>query len=135
VIVLDSSFLNAFHNKRDVHHKAAQTTMPRLIRGDWGSALLPEYVFIEVTTVIALKRDLPTAIQVGSVLLNSKEVELVPCSLLFKEAWRSFQTQGSGPILSFVDSAIAVLAGRYGAEYLATFDRGFQKISGLTVIP
>ena len=135
MIVLDSSFLIAFHNDRDVHHPAARAIMPRLIQGEWGPALLPEYVFVEVTTVIALKRDLLNAAQVGSVLLNAREVEFVPCSSLFQEAWRFFRTQGGDSILSFVDSAIATLARQHGAQYLATFDSGFRKVSGLTLVP
>ena len=135
MIVLDSSFLVAFHNSRDVHHKAAREAMPGLIQGQWGQALLLEHVFMEVTTVVALKLDLPTAVQVGTVLLGSRELEVVPGSRFFEEAWRLFQSQGSGPVLSFVDSAIAAIAKLRGAEYVATFDRGFEKIPGLEIVP
>ena len=48
MIVLDSSFLIAFHNERDSHHNAAYGLMERFLAGDWGRGLLLEYVFLEV---------------------------------------------------------------------------------------
>ena len=36
MIVLDSSFLIAFHNRRDVHHVAAASAMEALLHGDFG---------------------------------------------------------------------------------------------------
>jgi predicted nucleic acid-binding protein len=38
MIVLDSSFLVAYHNRRDVHHRAAAATMERLVADEWGPA-------------------------------------------------------------------------------------------------
>jgi predicted nucleic acid-binding protein len=46
VIVLDTSFLVAFHNSRDVHHAEARPLMNGLVAGKWGPALLLEYVFL-----------------------------------------------------------------------------------------
>ena len=135
MIVLDSSFIIAFHNSRDTHHPAASKAMKRLLDGKWGSALLPEYVFLEVVTVLAARRDLATAIRVGSILLNSRDVEFVPCSDLFPEAFAVFQTQAQGPVLSFADSAIVALAKRRSTRFVATFDRGFARVADLTVIP
>jgi len=51
VLILDSSFLIAFHNKNDVHHAAATKVMEDFLRGEYGRALLLEYVFLEVVTV------------------------------------------------------------------------------------
>lgn len=83
MIVLDSSFLVAYHNSRDVHHAAASKTMEPLLKEEWGRILLPEYVFLEVTTVLARRRDLQTAAIVGDTLLNAREIEFVPCSDVF----------------------------------------------------
>ena len=135
MIILDSSFVIAFHNSRDTHHPAASETMKRLLEGEWGSALLPEYIFLEVVTVLAARRDLATAIRVGSILLNSRDVEFVPCSDLFGETLAVFQAQAQGPVLSFADSAIVALARRRSSRFVATFDRGFARVSDLTVVP
>ncbi len=96
---------------------------------------MPEYVFLEVVTVLAARRDLATAIRVGSILLNSRDVELVPCSDLFTETFAVFQTQAQGPVLSFADSAIVALAKRRSTQFVATFDRGFARVDDLTVVP
>jgi len=134
VILLDSSFLIAFHNSRDIHHQAARSLMDRLAGGEWRRALLPEYVFLEVVTVLLARRDLATAVAVGQTLLEAREVEFVPCSELFLDAFDAFRTQ-SPERLSFVDAAIVAIARRRGARYLATFDTDFRTVEGISVVP
>jgi predicted nucleic acid-binding protein len=135
MIVLDSSFLIAFHNTRDAHHEAAADTMQQLLANEWGPALLPEYVFLEVTTVLAARRDLQTAIAVGQVLLDAAEIELVPCSTVFAETFTTFRNQPPGANLSFADAAIVAIARDRDIEHIATFDSGFRSIPGLAVVP
>jgi predicted nucleic acid-binding protein len=134
VVVLDSSFLIAFHNDRDVHHPRARAAMARLLRGEWGPALLPEYVFLEVVTVLLARRDLGVATRVGSALLVAKEVEFVACSDHFLEALDVFRNQGPGS-LSFADAAIVAIARQRGARHVATFDAGFKKVASVDVVP
>ena len=129
---MDASFLVAFHNRRDVHHAAAARVMERLVEGAWGAALLPEYVFLEVVTVLAARRDLATAVTVGDTLLAAREVELVPCSGLFADTFAVFRSQQLG--LSFADCSILVTASRHGAKTVATFDRAFLGVDGITVV-
>jgi hypothetical protein len=38
VIVLDSSFIVAFHNERDAHHGPARGWIERFLQGEWGAA-------------------------------------------------------------------------------------------------
>ena len=96
--VLDSSYLVAFHNDRDVHHEAAARAMPALLAGERGQLLLLEYVFLEVVTVVLLRRDLETASRVGDALLAAREVEFVPCSDVFVDAWDTFADQATGTV-------------------------------------
>ena len=134
VIVLDSSFLVAFHNTRDAHHAAAARVMPELISGTWGRVLLPEYVFLEVATVLLARRGRAITTKVTSILLDAREVELVPCSEYFAETVKTFQSQ-PGRKLSFTDAAIVAIAQRREASAVATFDRGFAEIEGMAVVP
>ncbi len=90
MVVLDSSFIIAYHNARDVHHRAAVCAMDELIAGKWGRALLLEYVFLEVVTVLLARRGLSIASTVGSVLLQARELDFVPCSELFLDALERF---------------------------------------------
>ena len=52
MIILDTSFLVAYHNERDVNHAAAGAIMSRFLTGEWGDGWLLEYVYLEVVTVL-----------------------------------------------------------------------------------
>ena len=134
MIVLDSSFLIAFHNRRDAHHAAAAAAMVAVRRGDFGRLLLIEYVFVEVVTVLLARRGHRAAVDVVDILLDAEEVDFVPCSDIFDSALREFRARGNAR-LSFADAAIVAAAFRHEAEFVATFDEGFHRIEGITVIP
>jgi len=135
VIVLDTSFLVAFYNSRDTHHEAAVKPMEAIINGSYGPAILPEYVFLELVTVLAARRDLATAIHVGDVLLSAKEIEPVACSDLFPAAFEVFRTQPPSAGLSFADAAIVAVARERGARHVASFDMGFTRVDGIEIVP
>ncbi len=134
MIILDSSFLIAYHNTRDAHHPNAARVMPELIAGEWGKALLPEYVFLEVATVLLARRGLGVATKVTSTLLQAREVELVPCSALFFETLETFRSQ-PGRDLSFTDAAIVTLSRQRKIPFVATFDQDFEEVAGIEVVP
>jgi predicted nucleic acid-binding protein len=134
LIVLDSSFLVAYHNRRDVHHGAAAATMDKLVAGEWGPALLLEYVFLEVVTVLLARRGLDVAVRVATVLLQARDVEFVPSSDMFLDVMEAFRTQRDGR-LSFTDAAVVTVARHRDARFIATFDRDFRRLEGLAVVP
>lgn len=134
MVVLDSSFLIAYYNARDVHHAAAARAMVQLLSGAWGTALLLEYVFLEVVTVLLARRNLDTAVGVGRILLDAREVAFVPCSELFLDTWTLFQHQ-AGRGLSLADAAIVVAARREPPGRVLTFDAGFGQVDGVIVLP
>ena len=134
MIVLDSSFLIGFHNERDMHHAAARRSMETFLRGEWGRGLLLEYVFVEVVTVLLLRRDHSVASRVGRILLEAQELEFVPCSDAFTEAWETFSRQ-PGTQLSFVDAAIATVARTRAEGLVLSFDEEFRKFEDLRVLP
>ena len=134
MIVLDSSFLVAYHNQRDVHHGAAAVTMEKLVAGEWGPALLPEYVFLEVVTVLLARRGLDVAVRVGTILLQARDVEFVPSSDMFGDVMETFRGQRQGR-LSFADAAIVTVAHKRAARFVATFDRDFRQVEGVGVVP
>ncbi len=134
MIVLDSSFLIAYHNSRDVQHADAVGAMEQLLAGKWGRALLLEYVFLEVVTVLLARRGLSSATKVATLLLQARELDFVPCSDLFLDALDTFRKQGE-KTLSFTDAAIVTVANRKGVGLVATFDRDFHGITGITVVP
>jgi predicted nucleic acid-binding protein len=134
VIVLDSSFLVAHHNRRDVHHEAAAETMRRLVAGEWGRALLLEYVFVEVVTVLLARRGLASASEAATTLLDAAEVDFVPCSELLLASLETFRNQPR-PVLSFTDAAIVTVARDRAEGRVATFDADFRELAGIEAIP
>lgn len=134
MILLDTSFVVAFHNRRDTHHAAASETFPRVVKGEWGRILLLEYVFLEIVTVLASRRDLATAVSVGEILLGAREIEFVPCSPHFFASYQVFREQDVTR-LSFADAAIVAVARDRGARAIATFDVDFRGISGVEIVP
>lgn len=134
MVVLDSSFLVAYHNRRDRHHPAAARAMDRLIADEWGRALLLEYVFLEVMTVLLARRGLDTASRVAAVLLQAREVDFVACSEIFGDTLETFRAQRDGR-LSFTDAAIVTIARQREARFVATFDHDFLGVPGITVVP
>ncbi len=134
MVVLDSSFLIGYHNSRDVHHAAATEAMKSVVAGEWGRALLLEYVFVEVATVLLARRGLETASTVAAGLLDSREVDFVPCSDIFVETLDAFTRQRSGA-LSFTDSAIVAVARNQPGTLVATFDRNLAQVEGISAVP
>ena len=134
MIVLDSSFLVAFHNSRDAHHEAAAATMAEFLDDSWGRGLLLEYVFLEVVTVLMARRGIRVASEVADVLLGARELEFVPCSELFLDAVETFQRQ-TRTRLSFVDATIVNVARERTGGLVATFDRELSSVRGIKAIP
>ncbi len=134
MVVLDSSFLIAFHNRNDVHHTAAAEAMEQILAGRWGQALLLEYVFLEVITVLLVRRGHEPASRVGGLLLDAPEIDFIPCSDFFVDTFEAFRTEPGGR-LSFADAAIVTATRRLGADGVVTFDRDFAGLEGVRVLP
>lgn len=131
--MLDASALVASFNDRDVHHAKARALFERLDAGEFGAALLPEYVFLEVANVMLARRGFEAAASAAAAMLESP-AEFVPCADHFLEALEAFRVQ-SGGRLSFTDAAIVAIARGRGAAHVATFDQGFRGVEGLAVVP
>ncbi len=130
MIVLDTSFLVGFYNDRDVHHPKASSLMRDFLAGRWGKGLLLEYVYLEVVTVLLVRADLATAASVAGILLESEELEFVPCSDFFAETVRAFTIQRKTKF-SFTDSAITTVALKRAEGLVLTFDEEFQKVPSI----
>lgn len=132
MIVVDSSFFIAFYNERDANHATASLLMRDFIDGRWGKGLLLEYVFLEVVTVLLLRVNRAASTEVARILLESEELEFVPCSAFFTEIVNRFTTQVRTR-LSFVDMAIAIIAEKQTDGLVLGFDKEFNRISGISL--
>lgn len=133
MIVLDSSFLIAYHNTRDAHHEAAASLMTRFFDSEWGHGLLLEYVVLEVATVLMVRRGPRVASEVVDVVLGARELEFVPCSELFLDAVDTFRRQ-TDTRLSFVDATIVNVARARTGGLVATFDRELAGVAGISAV-
>jgi predicted nucleic acid-binding protein len=108
--------------------------MARILDAEFGEALLPEYVFLEVVTVLAVRRSAQTAISTAKTLLEAREVTFVYCSDHFADTLETFRVH-AGDGLSFADAAIVAIARSFDTNTVATFDRDFSKVSGIRILP
>lgn len=134
MIVLDSSFLIAFHDELDNHHRSARAAMDRLLDGAWGKGLLLDHIFIEVVTVLKRKRSNRLALYAGAELWKARELDFVATSDLFRPIWNQFQADYLSN-LSFVDHAVALTATQRAGGKVLTFDKAFREIPGIVVLP
>ncbi len=133
MIFLDSSVIIAYKNADDINHKKARDIFHHISKGKYGKAVISEFILSEVTTVLALKINLDAAVEVGNVLLDAKEVEIVKASDVFERAWEIFREQRNTNF-SFVDTSILACMELGNIKRIATFDKDFLKIKSLDVV-
>jgi len=134
VIVLDTSLLVAWTHRRDVHHPAAAQFMVEFAQGALGKGLLLEYVFQEFVTVVQRRIDHATAVRVARHLRRAKDLEFIPSAGYFDAALEVFEHQEHQG-LSLVDSMIVAAARHRSQGRIASFDRGFDGVEGVTRLP
>ena len=134
MIVLDTSFLLAFHDEGDVNHTAARVSMSRLLDGAWGKGLLLELVFVDTLSILKRARPAGVAQQLGSDLLKARELDFVPASEHFRAVWTEFQTDFLSP-LSFTSHAVAWTARQRAGGKVLTFDPALRESPGVIVEP
>jgi predicted nucleic acid-binding protein len=134
VIVVDSSFVLAYCNLRDVNHALAAKAFERLAAGQWGKGLILDWVFIEVVTVLKRKCGSLAAFEASSYLRHAHQLEFVQGSELFRSALSFFEADAHSP-LGFVDHAVATVARQRCGGKVLTFDAAFRGLPGITVEP
>ena len=133
MIFLDSSVIIAYKNADDTNHSKAVEIFSRLNKGEYGKGVISEFIFTEVTTVLALKSDLNTATDVGNILLDAKEIEIMKASDVFERTWEIFKDQ-TNTKLSFMDASNIACMEQRKIKKIATFDRDFLKIRYVEVV-
>ncbi len=133
MIFLDSSVIIAYKNADDINHKKAGHIFYHISKGKYGKAVISEFILSEVTTVLALKINLDAAVEVGNVLLDAREIEIMKASDVFERAWEIFREQGNTNF-SFVDTSILACMELGNIKRIATFDKDFLKIKSLDIV-
>ncbi len=133
MIFLDSSAIIAYKNADDINHRKASDIFQKLNAGDYGIGVISEFVFSEVTTVLALRKSMDAAKEVGNILLEAREIEIMRASEVFERSWEIFSEQENTG-LSFVDASNLACMKMRKIKKIATFDKDFVKIRSVEVV-
>ena len=133
MIFLDSSAIIAYKNADDINHKKASDIFQKLNAGNYGIGVISEFVFSEVTTVLALRKSMDAAKEVGNILLEAREIEIMRASEVFERSWEIFSNQENTG-LSFVDASNLACMEIRKIRKIATFDKDFAKIRSAEVV-
>lgn len=133
MIFLDSSAIIAYKNADDINHKKASDIFQKLNAGDYGIGVISEFVFSEVMTVLALRKSMEAAKEVGNVLLGAREIEIMKASEVFERSWEIFSNQEDTG-LSFVDASNLACMEMRRIRKIATFDKDFLGRSEVEVV-
>ncbi|MDE1767021.1 MAG: type II toxin-antitoxin system VapC family toxin [Thaumarchaeota archaeon] len=99
----------------------------------YGTAFITDYVFNETVTVSMIRmKDLGKVRRIGNYLLDSLKLIRVEEDV-FLDAWRIFQSQ-KGTRLGFTDCTTIAAMGHNGTNNIATFDKDFTKMNGISCI-
>ncbi len=130
-IVIDASVFCAYANAKDIHHHNSKKIFSDILSKKYGEAILTDYLFDEIVSVIFRKTNKKTATEIGNVILNS-EVFLVQIdAVVFEKAWKIFPKENS---FSFTDCTTIAFNDTFGITHVATFDKEFSKLKNITVI-
>lgn len=126
MVILDTSFLFAYFNKKDTNHKKAVLLASELNNY---TAFLPVEVFEELMTVITYKISSKEAVKVGQLLLDyDSPVKFMHSDeKTFKLSWKLFQDMGTHKF-SFIDCILITLAKEFQCQ-IFTFDKKMDKIA------
>ena len=133
MIFLDSSVIIAYKNSDDINHKKALNIFQKLNAGEYGIGVISEFVFSEVTTVLALRKSMESAREVGNVLLEAKEIEITKASEAFERSWKIFSDQENTGF-SFVDASNLACMEMRKIRKIATFDKDFLRFKSVDVV-
>ena len=133
MIFLDSSAIIAYKNADDINHKKAVNIFQKLNAGEYGIGVISEFVFLEVTTVLALRKSMEAAREVGNVLIEAKEIEIMKASEVFERTWKLFSYQ-ENTRFSFVDASNLACMEIRKIRKIATFDKDFLSVRSVEVV-
>ena len=135
-VIVDTSVIIAFFNKRDKNHKRAISLLKDAMMKHYGLLFISDYVIDETVTYLLKRTKRPEiALRAGKFLLGELEgfpkvFEIIFTNKeIFNKAWITFKKllQRS---LSFTDCVLISLANEYNLSIM-TFDEGFKGLANI----
>jgi uncharacterized protein len=131
MIMLDTSFVVAYFNTNDQNHGRAVHTAKDMAAKN-PELCVTDYIFGEIVTVSLLRlKDIKKAARIGSAIMRYCNIISADRSV-FDEAWNAFS--GQQMQMSFTDCITVATMRDQRIQEIATFDKDFTKIDGITVI-
>jgi len=130
-ILLDSSFIIAFDNEDDVHHKTAIELWKNIEKLKFGQYFISDYLFDEIIAVSLRKTNKDDTIKLGEKIMKSPSMFHID-NHIFNKTWKIFKKINLN--LSFTDCTNLFLMDLTGSKYIATFDKEFKKVKEIEVI-
>lgn len=130
-VFLDSSYLIAITNERDIYHEHALRISDVIKVREFGEIFISTYVFDETVTYILGKQGHSKAVETGKLLLDSGISVLNVNEDLFNEAWELFKERKN---ISFTDCTIVKLMRENNIKNLASFDKEFLQFNEINVL-
>lgn len=118
--ILDSNIWIAYLDKNDSQHNKAVKLWSSLQH----QIILPEYVLLEVTTILAMRVSKEHANSFLDVAQNNSQASILSASESFFSALLSYYQEQMHPHLSFVDVSLLLLSKTYTVY---TFDTKLAK--------
>jgi predicted nucleic acid-binding protein len=120
MVIIDSSVWVAFLNENDSQHSKAKKIFNELKTG----IMLPEYVFMEVATILLIKANKKVAAKFIEISEDNSDIEIyLSNGELFLSTIQLFKDSAEEK-LSFVDMSLLFLSASYKT---ITFDKNLQK--------
>ena len=135
-IFLDTGVLVAFHNASDERHGSAKSILWRAFHGQFGRIFSSEYVVDEGTTLVnARSKNRSLSDSFLSYCLSSASQGLVGLLGLNSDDFAATASEYlKQSELSFTDCSSLVLMRKHGIRHIATFDKAFGKVKGVSVV-
>ena len=137
VLLLDTSYLVAVFNQRDVHHSTALAHWKKAADVGDTTLLLLDWVWLEFTNILMRRVNIQASIQFADALRRTTSLRWLKGDTFMTEAWPLYASQkpDTDKPLSFVDATLAIIARKTPTTPLATFDQGFRQIADIQIEP
>lgn len=132
MILLDASFLYAYYNEQDVHHKRAIELSKELKQAP-NEIIILDYIFDEVMSVSLNRlKNINKVKIIGNDILSSLGILYIN-EETFQKAWNIFSNQ-TDTSFSFTDCIIIAFMNLHNIKNLVSFDKEFLNIKDINLI-
>lgn len=130
-ILLDASFILAFDNERDVHHKKTLLLWEKIANIEYGQYFISDHIFDEIASVSLRKRGKNKTLELCRKII--RDIPIINIDQhMFDESWGVFEKTKTN--MGFTDCTNLIILKLMGSNLIATFDKAFREIKDIEVV-